>query len=361
MPTDGPANASSPTHAPAPRAPAPAARVADAIAESKGRRAAGEAPSAPANAEDLLAMPKTRKPKRAIKGKAKPGKSGGKRSGKAPKLADIADRHVLYQLSVQGVEAEIDFVDDTFKALRGRRPAIIREDFCGTANSSAEFVRRRKTNRAIGVDLDKPTLDWGQQHNIDPLPARGAERVRLIEQDVLTVDTEPVDAVLAMNFSYFIFRTRDVMRRYFERVRDALVDDGVLFLDCYGGSESFAECTDEREIEPDADSPKAHKQIGTFTYIWDQHRYNPIDGEMDCRIHFHFRDGSKLRKAFEYSWRMWTLPELRELLLEAGFATATVYWEGADEDDPEEGNGVFEPTDEGSADPAWVCYIVAEK
>ena len=52
-------------------------------------------------------------------------------------------------------------------------------------------------------------------------------------------------------------------------------------------------------------------------------------------------------------------PEIQELVLEAGFKKVTVYWEGEDEDG--EGNGEYEPTTEGTADPAYVSYIVAEK
>ena len=49
----------------------------------------------------------------------------------------------------------------------------------------------------------------------------------------------------------------------------------------------------------------------------------------------------------------------RELLLEAGFRKATIYWEGEDEDG--EGNGEFTPEEKGEADLAWIAYIVAEK
>ena len=48
-----------------------------------------------------------------------------------------------------------------------------------------------------------------------------------------------------------------------------------------------------------------------------------------------------------------------ELLLEAGFKKATVYWEGEDEDG--EGNGEFSPEEKGEADLAWIAYVVAEK
>ena len=66
-----------------------------------------------------------------------------------------------------------------------------------------------------------------------------------------------------------------------------------------------------------------------------------------------------MEKAFTYEWRLWTLPEIRELLEEAGFGRVTVYWEGTDEDG--EGNGEFEPTTRGDADAGWIAYLVAEK
>ena len=82
---------------------------------------------------------------------------------------------------------------------------------------------------------------------------------------------------------------------------------------------------------------------------------------MNCRIHFRFPDGSIMRNAFEYDWRLWTLPEVRELLAEAGFEDIQTYWEGTDPDDEESGNGEYTPVREGDADPAYICYIVAQK
>lgn len=263
-------------------------------------------------------------------------------------MAATADRHICYQQSVQCVEAEIDFVDETFKELRGRYATLLREDFCGTANTSCEWIRRRRTNRAIGVDLDEPTLEWGREHNIAELSASQRNRLTLMRENVLHVKAEPVDCVLAMNFSYFIFQQRDLMVQYYRSVRESLVDGGIFFMDCFGGYESFKECKDKRKINDE------------LTYVWDQHRYDPITGEMDCFIHFHFSDGSKMNKAFAYTWRMWTLPEIREMLAEAGFSRSTAYWEG-EEEDTGEGDGNFEPAEHGTADPAWIAYVVAEK
>jgi hypothetical protein len=96
-----------------------------------------------------------------------------------------------------------------------------------------------------------------------------------------------------------------------------------------------------------------------FTYIWDQQSYNPITGELTCKIHFAFPDGSRIRDAFTYHWRLWGLKEIREMLDEAGFARTTVYWEGDDDDGG--GNSIFTPSERGEACASWVCYITAEK
>lgn len=265
--------------------------------------------------------------------------------------AATADRHELYQLSVQDVVAEIDFVDATFLELRKRHATVLREDFAGTANTACEWVRRRPTNRAIAVDLDRPTLDWGRLHNVQALPPGARERVDLMCADVRAPGPsgQGVEIVLAMNFSYWIFMTRETMRDYFRSVHGTLDDDGIFFLDFYGGSDTMLETVEKRRISKH------------FTYHWDQHRYDPISGRMHCRIHFKFPDGTVMRNAFEYEWRLWTLPEVIELLGDAGFEDVKVYWEGTDEENPEEGNGEFVPVRTGDADPAFICYIVAQK
>lgn len=263
-------------------------------------------------------------------------------------MAEEADRHVLYEKSVQDVAVEYKFVSKTFRQLRGRRPKHMREDFCGTANMCCEWVRHGKENTAIGVDLDPDVLAWGRQHNLSLLKPDARLRTSLIQEDVCQVTTDkPVEVVLAMNFSYQLFMTREQLGGYFSKVHKALAKDGILFMDAFGGYDAYREISEKT----------GHKG---FKYIWEQASYNPIDGKMRCHIHFGFPDGSKLKKAFSYEWRLWGLPELRDLLDEAGFSKVTVYWE---ETDPEtgEGSGVYSPATVGSADPGWVCFLVAEK
>ena len=265
-----------------------------------------------------------------------------------PTMAEKADIHELYELSVQNVENEIEFLQGTFKSLTGRPAHLLREDFCGTASLACEWAKQGSDYQAIGVDIDSSVLEWGRKHRVGRLDTEDQARVSLIESDVMTVDTPKVDLLAAFNFSYFIFDTRDAVRAYFQRAHAALKEDGVFFCDMFGGPEAQEETREKTK----------HKKHG-FTYVWDQAEFHPITHYIRCHIHFKFKDGSKIKKAFTYEWRLWTAPELCELLLEAGFRKATVYWEGEDEDG--EGNGEFTPDGEGEADLAWIAYIVAEK
>jgi len=266
-------------------------------------------------------------------------------------MASCADRHLLYQQSVQDVEAEIDFVEQTWSELRQRPAVFLREDFCGTANTACEWVMRDENHHAVGVDLDREVLDWSRANRLTQLDDAQFERIELLNEDVLQTRPGLADIILAMNFSYYLFVKRDDLREYFENVLDGLVSDGILFLDAYGGYEAPMVLTESRECK-DEDG-------NDFTYIWDQATFNPIDSCMDCQIHFEFPDRSRMDKAFSYHWRLWTLPEIREILYEAGFSKVDVYWEGTDEE-KNEGNGIYTPSEIGDADPGWVCYLVAQ-
>jgi len=261
-------------------------------------------------------------------------------------MAERADIHDLYEQSVQAVDVEAEFLQDTFRALRGREALSFREDFCGTASASCEWVRSSPKRHAIGVDIDAAVLDWGRRNRVARLPESARARVKLLNDDVRTVETDAVDLVGAFNFSYYCFKTRAEMRGYFERVHSALKPDGVFFLDAFGG--------------PDAsDLVKEKTKIDGFTYVWEQAVFEPVTSRILCHIHFKFPDGSKIKRAFTYDWRLWTLPELRELLEEAGFRKSRVYWEGDDGNGG--GDGEFKEHATGEADLAWIAYLVAEK
>ncbi len=256
-----------------------------------------------------------------------------------------ADRYDLYLKSVQEPSVEVEFFERVYRKEYGRAPMLLREDFCGTAAVCSAWVGSRKGRVAIGVDNDPEPLAWSRSHVLSRLDAEARARVTLFEADVRDVHPEKADVLAAQNFSFFGFTDRDGLRGYFEAARRNLDAQGVMVLDMMGGSEVFLE-----------DHTDSTRKDG-FTYHWHQQRFDPITHYARFAIHFTFRDGTRWKNAFQYEWRIWTLPEVRELLLEAGFSRADVYWEGTDEDG--EGDGVFRRRKHAEADPAWIAYVVA--
>ena len=264
-----------------------------------------------------------------------------------PTQAERADRYVLYQKSVQDADWEIDFMAGLYKGLRGRTPKRLREDFCGTGLFSCAWVKSAPDREAVGVDLDPEVLAWRRANNLPKLRPAALRRLELVQADVMDVKAQPADIVCAFNFSYWIFKERATLKQYFANVRAGLKADGIFMLDAFGGYEA-GKVMKERE------------DMGHFTYIWDQAEYDPVTGSITCHIHYAFPDGSRLRQAFSYHWRLWTLPELQEILAEAGFRNIRVWWQGTD---PKTGEGSDEytPVEHGDPDPSWIAYIVAEK
>ena len=267
-----------------------------------------------------------------------------KKQRKKSKLtAKTADRLALYQESVQNPDFEVDLASSYFKQRVGRPARSLREDFCGTAMLCAEWVKSHADRTATGVDIDASVLAWGREHNIAPL-GDDAKRVRLLEADVRFPDRVRHDVVMALNYSYFCFQDRATLRGYFESVKTHLVEDGLFFLDLFGGWESQQVLVERR------------KQDG-FRYVWHQAEFEPISAHFLGHIHFEFPDGTKLKKAFTYDWRLWTIPELRELLAEAGFGHVEVLWEKEDENG--EGTGIFRPKTRVENDPGFNAYLLA--
>ncbi len=256
-----------------------------------------------------------------------------------------ADPQDLYQRSVQRPAADVALFDRLYRDAYGRRPLRLREDFCGGGLVACEWVRSRRDRTAVGVDLDARVLAWGEARNVAALPEPARSRVRLLRGDVRALATPPADVVAAGNFSFFTFKTRPDLRAYFEAARRHLADEGVLVLDVLGGAESYLE-----------DREEVRRMRGGFTYVWDQQRYDPVTGHARFAIHFRFPDGSERRDAFTYDWRMWSIPEIGELLLEAGFRRFEVYWEGT-ERDTRKGNGVFRRVAHAPADPCWLALV----
>jgi hypothetical protein len=267
-----------------------------------------------------------------------------------PTLAQKADRYACYLKSVQEPEHELDFFDQAYRDAHGGKPKVLREDFCGTAAVSCGWVKRRGCS-AVAVDLDAEPLDWGRQHLAAKLTAAQRKKLTLMQGDVR--DPQPrglakADVLAAQNFSFWVFRTRPELLTYLERAHDHLAEKGVMVMDMMGGGECYVE---------------EHEDVRTISkkmdYVWEQHRFNPVTNRADFYISFRFKDGSALERCFHYHWRFWTIPEVCELLYEAGFDDAKVYWEVTTDDGDETGD--WEPVDSAPSDASWIAYIVGVK
>jgi SAM-dependent methyltransferase len=262
---------------------------------------------------------------------------------KKPETA-TRDRYRLYEIAVQSPEHDIPFIDDVFKKKNGRIPRLLREDFCGTAFLSAQWVKKRPDNRAVAIDHDPAILEWGRAHNARPL-GNAAARLKLLQTDVRSVHDSKADVATALNYSYFVFKERRHLFDYFRNIRRGLDPAGIFVLDIFGGWETQMGMKDATPHDG-------------FTYYWEQSEFDPITHRARFNIHFELDGGEKLQNAFSYDWRMWSIPEVTDALSEAGFERIDVYWEGID---PEtgEGDGVFRPIKKAKSSPGWNAIIVA--
>lgn len=269
---------------------------------------------------------------------------------KALTMAEQADKFDCYQKSVQSPEHEVEFFEQAFKDAYRRKPYSLREDFCGTFAVCCEWVKSNRKRTALGVDLCPETLQWGRDNNLASLTASQQARVQLLEQDVRKKN-DPVDVLAAQNFSFWIFKTREEVLKYFKIAHTNLCEQGVMIMDMMGGGDCYTEGhVDKRTIV---------KGKKGFKYHWKQESFNPVNADASFNISFKFKDGSKLKKAFEYHWRFWTIPEVGELLKQAGFSECHVYWEEEDEDG--EDTGIWSRQTTAPSNPSWICYIVAVK
>jgi SAM-dependent methyltransferase len=263
-------------------------------------------------------------------------------------LLTTFDKYRLYHDSVQSPEEDMEFLDQVYREARGqdRKPQILREDFCGTFANCCAWVARGDDRVAYGVDLDPQPLSYGRTHNLSALAPAQQQRIHLLQENVLSPGLPAADMICAQNFSTFIFKDRQTLLSYFRNALAALRPDGIFVLDCFGGSAAQEANEEQRSYDG-------------FTYYWDQESFDPITHHAVFHIHFQREGEGKREKVFTYDWRMWTIPELRDALREAGFSRVNAYWEGTTEDG--EGDGKYSLAEKGEECQSWIAYLAALK
>lgn len=265
------------------------------------------------------------------------------------KVKPAFDKYEYYLHSVQSPEMDCAWIARLYKQIKNRNARILREDFCAGFAICCAWVQRDPKNHALGIDLDPEPLAYGKVNYLSQLKKEEQKRVHIYQDDVLKARLPKADMTIAFNFSYYFFKRRKQLVDYFKKVRQGLNSKGIFIVDCFGGMGCG---------EANVESSKHRGPGGYFEYFWDQMNFNPITNEGKFHIHFK-RKGEKIRqRVFTYDWRLWTIPEIREAMIEAGFRKAHVYWEGTDRKG--EGNGRFRRTEKGEECESWVSYLIAE-
>ncbi len=261
------------------------------------------------------------------------------------------DKYLYYENSVQTPEEHVKIFDRMFWDQRGREALSLREDFCGTFLISCEWVRSHPKRTSIGVDLDPEPIRYGKTHGFKKIAPAARKRIKILQQDVCKVVAEKVDLIGAGNFSFNIFKERAQLKKYFQAALRSLNREGILVLELAGGP-GFMKLGKEQKTY-------TVKNIGKYTYYWDQRVYDPVNHHALYTISFKTPDGKLHKDCFVYDWRVWTIPEIKDLMIEAGFKDTKVYWEACDKDG--EGTGEYIEMKSGDNAYSWIAFVVGIK
>ncbi|MBT3984312.1 MAG: class I SAM-dependent methyltransferase [Bacteriovoracaceae bacterium] len=261
------------------------------------------------------------------------------------------DKYALYLCSVQDPLSDVERISNIYTELTEKNPEKLREDFSGTFALCCCWVQDEKNNSAIAIDIDENALSYGKENYYTHLSDDEKKRLNVLQQDSIST-TEKVDIIVAFNYSYCLFHQRSVLKQYFKHCLDSLDKDGILILDLFGGSDSEILETQVRQIHN-------NDQIQNFDFEFVRESFNPISRKSHYHINFKYEDGPSIEKAFSYHFRMWTIPELRELMEEVGFSKSVVFWEGIGDDGF--GNGEFHQSETEENTVNWNAFIVGAK
>jgi len=254
--------------------------------------------------------------------------------------APALDRFDLYEIAVTSPGPLARFL----KAAHGGRPRTLGEDFSGAAALSRAWIELDPRHRAIAVDKD-PAVVAALASKVARLSEACAQNLLPINSDVLRAK-HPCDILACTNFPICYWHTRPALLKYLNHARSRLSPRGIFVADLYGGSDAFH--TGKQTVHFRLKGQR-------IEYTWEQRKADPISGRVHNAIHFRI-GGRAIRNAFEYDWRLWSIPELSEAMIEAGFQEVEIYDRLGDAID-QDGNVLIQPAED--LDDPHVVYVVA--
>jgi SAM-dependent methyltransferase len=264
-------------------------------------------------------------------------------------------KYELYEKSVQSPEVHVQMIETMYRECIGASAKSLREDFCGTCLVSTEWIKSASSRSALGLDLDPEPLAYGRSQHYAQLSPEQKRRFAQKRANVLRPTARKFDVIMAGNFSFFVFKERKVLVEYFRSAYRSLKPRGILALEMMGGPGSIETVRERKAVFL---KDKNGKRKRGFTYYWDQKSFDPIRHDGLYAIHFGLPDGTQLRDAFTYDWRIWSIPEVRDALAEAGFESSAVYWESEHEG---EGTGEYVRSEKGDNAYSWIAHVCGIK
>ncbi len=305
------------------------------------------------------------------------------------------NRFDLYELCVQAPELQARFVRGLHGGEGRRRATVLGEDFAGPAAIARAWVRLDDANSAIVTDRDAEPLAHAKRRAKGEFGAAGARRIEWRRRDVLrpllkSMRAE-VDAIAAFNFAVCELHERDSLVAYLSTCRARLKKRGVFACDLYLGASAWVAGVERKRL-------RMPREIGggSVLYEWEQVSADPMTGRVRNAIHFEIggarvgggrraggakvslspalsqgerelrqalslRGRKQMRNAFVYDWRLWNIPELRDAMRDAGFASSAVHANYGELIDLSTGDPVPRATtDAHEIDPrSAVVYVVA--
>ena len=283
-------------------------------------------------------------------------KSGDKKQSKEqyPKELTSELKYRLYEAAVQDPDQQVRQFRHCFESFYDHTPTVLREDFCGTFLISTEWVKQGKEFSALGLDLSKEPLEHGRTFNMPRLTEEEKKRIAIFEEDVRTVTPQKADVIAACNFSFFCLHKRTELLDYFRAARKSLKKEGILVLEMAGGPGFISNPFKETRKITYPDGPREGKKW--FDYTWKHVSFEPISRNGHYSINFKMKDGTRYEDAFYYDWRVYTIPETCDALIDAGFSEAHVFWDFDEE--AEAGENICELAERGEDDDTWIVYVV---
>lgn len=240
----------------------------------------------------------------------------------------MLDRFDCYELCVQSPRHIVAML----AAIHGNEPLVLREDFCGTAAVSRRWVSEAPDRRALAIDLDAQTLAKAKslaeatclQHE-QQITFHVGDCIG--ESAISPAAESAADIIFVGNFSIGYIDDRATLVHYLAACKGRLdrgnggFGGGVFCCDIYGGASSFRLGGIERR------HPSRGKEI--IRYQWLHEAADPrtalVVNSISFRVELDGEIVQELPRAFVYAWRLWSLRELTDAMLEAGFADVQVY------------------------------------